>query len=154
MSWSVSKILRPNILISQNQTLKSSSHWSVFQKVSHQSRIPSAINLGPLFFLVYINDLPNGLFSNPKLFAYDTSIFSVVKNNLNSSNKLSKDLSNISHWPYQWKMTLNPDLSKQVQEVIFSRKKNINNHPVIFFNILPMDRKSTQKHLGLLMNEN
>ena len=42
--------------------------------------------LGPLFSLVYINDLPNGLLSNPKLFFDDTSIFSVVKDHLNSSN--------------------------------------------------------------------
>ena len=50
-------------------------------------------------------------------------------------------------------MSLNPDVFKQAQEVIFSRKKNINNHPVVFFNNLPINRKSTQKHLGLLLNE-
>ena len=42
---------------------------------------------------------------------------------------------------------------KQAQEVIFSRKKNINNHPVVFFNSLPINRKSTQKHLGLMLDE-
>ena len=50
-------------------------------------------------------------------------------------------------------MSLNPDVFKQAQEVIFSRKKNINNHPVVFFNNLPINRKSTQKHLGLLLDE-
>ena len=36
--------------------------------------------LGPLFFLIYINDLSNNLSSNTKLVADDVSIFSTVKN--------------------------------------------------------------------------
>ena len=115
--------------------------------------VPQGSILGPLFFLVYINDLPNGLLSNPKLFADDRSIFSVVKDHLNSSNKLNEDLSKISQWAYQWKMSFNPDVSKQAQEVIFSRKKNIGNHPAVFFNNLPIKRKSAQKHFGLLLDE-
>ena len=50
-------------------------------------------------------------------------------------------------------MSFNPDVSKQNQEVIFPRKKNISNHPVVFFNNLSINRKSTQKHLGLLLDE-
>ena len=68
-----------------------SSKWS-----SIKAGVPQGSVLGPLFFLVYINDLPNGLLSNPKLFADDTSIFSAVKDHLNSSNKLNEDLSKIS----------------------------------------------------------
>ena len=49
-------------------------------------------------------------------------------------------------------MSLNPDVSKQAQEIIFSRQKNINN-PVCLFDNLPKNRKSTQKHLGLLLDE-
>ena len=91
--------------------------------------------------------------SSPKLFTDDTSIFSVVKDHLNSSNELSEDLWKISQWVYQWKMSFNPDVSKQAQEVIFSGKKSTNNHPVIFFNNLPINRNSTQNHLGLLLGE-
>ena len=42
--------------------------------------------LGPLFFLIFIIDLPNGLNSNVKLFADDTSLFSVVDNITDSAN--------------------------------------------------------------------
>ena len=36
---------------------------------------------------------------------------------------VKKDLKLISNWAFQWKMSLNPDPSKQAQEIIFSRKK-------------------------------
>ena len=41
--------------------------------------IPTGSVLGPLLFWIYINDLPNGLQSNPKIFADDTSLFATVK---------------------------------------------------------------------------
>ena len=71
---------------------------------------------------MYINDLSCGLSSTTKLFADDTSLFSVVHDVTQSTNELNDDLEKISNWAYQWKMSFNPDKSKQAQEVIFSRK--------------------------------
>ena len=56
--------------------------------------------LGPLFFQIYINDLPDGLKFNIKLFADDTSPFSVVKNKEESDSDLTNDLDMISKWAY------------------------------------------------------
>ena len=95
------------------------SKWSQIK-----AGVPQGSVLGPLLFLVYINDLPEGLTSNVKLFADDTSIFSVVRDSSSSSLSLNEDLSKISQWGYKWKMLFNPDASKQAQEVVFSRKKN------------------------------
>ena len=50
-------------------------------------------------------------------------------------------------------MSFNPDVLKQAQEVIFSFKKNISNHLVVFFNNLPTNKKCIQEHLGLLLDE-
>ena len=53
---------------------QNSSWITVFAGVSQGS------DLGPLFFLVYVNDLTEGISSTTKLFADDTSLFSVVNN--------------------------------------------------------------------------
>ena len=79
--------------------------------------------MGPLLFLIYINDLPNELKSNVKLFVDDTSVFTVVKDKNESANILNNVLQSISTWAYNWKILFNPDSSKPAQEVLFSRKK-------------------------------
>ena len=61
-----------------------------------QSGVPQRSILGLLFFLIYINNLSDGLNSNPKLFADDTSLFSVVQNISSTANDLNSDLIKIS----------------------------------------------------------
>ena len=46
-------------------------------------------------------------------------------------------------------MSFNPDLNKQAQEVIFSRKLNKSSHPKIFFNNAPV----VCANLGMFLNE-
>ena len=99
-----------------------------------ETGIPQGSTLGPLFFLIYINDSSDGLTSNPKLFANDTSLFSVVQNINSTANDLNSDLMKISDLAFQWKMRFNSDLKKQAQEVIFSRKINKIDHPPLYFN--------------------
>ena len=86
--------------------------------------IPQASILGLLLFLVYINGLSNRLKSNPSLFAYDTSLFSVIHDVNSSQIDLNEDLDKIDNWACQRKMSFNPDPSKKAQEVIVSRKVN------------------------------
>ena len=88
-----------------------------------------------------------------KLFADDTSLFSIVHDPNTSANELNKDLQKISEWAYQWKMSFNPDQNKQAQEVIFSRKITKSSHPQISFNNMPVFCVNFQKHLGLYLDE-
>ena len=85
--------------------------------------VPKDSILGPLLFLIYIKDLPDNSNSLAKLFADDTSLFSTVHDPNHSAKVLNDDLNKISEWAYKWKMLFNSDLTKQVQEVIFSKKK-------------------------------
>ena len=96
------------------------SSWTNVEAV-----IPRGSILGPLFFLIYINDLFDGLTSNPKLIADDSSLFCVVQNINSKANDLNHDLMKISDLAFQWKMRFTPDPKKQAQEMIFSRKINV-----------------------------
>ena len=90
--------------------------------------------LGPLLFLIYINDLSGDLSSKTKLFADDTSLFNVAHDINISANELNNDLKKVSNWAFQWRMSFNPDPSKRAQEVIFSRKLKKVTHPPLVFN--------------------
>ena len=47
---------------------------------------------------------------------------------------------------------LNPDTSKQAQEVLFSRKVKVAIHPQLVFNNNPVHETGTQKHLGMFLD--
>ena len=74
-----------------------------------KSGVPQESVLGLLLFLIYINDLPNNLKSNCKIFADDTSLFNKVFDKHVSHATLNKDLELINNWAFQWKMQFNPD---------------------------------------------
>ena len=63
--------------------------------------VPLESILGPLFFLLYINDLTENLNSNPKLFADDTSLFSIVNNVAQPNSQSNSDLIKINHWAFK-----------------------------------------------------
>ena len=114
--------------------------------------VPQGSILGPLLFLIYINDLPDGLHCSPKLFADDTSLFSTVYDINDATTDLNNDLVKITRWAFQWKMSFNPDISKQAHEVIFSRKKATSFRPSLNFNNIPVAQSISQKHLGLILD--
>ena len=108
--------------------------------------------LGRLFFLICIKDLPDGLTSNPKLFADDSSLFSVVHNTNSTVNDLNSDLIKMNNWGFQWKIRFNSDPTKQAQEVIFIRKTNEIDHPPFYFHQKLVKSSSTHKHLGMVLD--
>ena len=88
-----------------------------------------------------------------KIFTDDTSLFAIVKDKNESANTLNNDLMLISKWAYNWKMLFNPDPSKPAQEVLMSRKKQVQIHPTISLNSINVERAPYQKHLGLILDE-
>ena len=70
------------------------------------SGVPQGSVLGPLLFLLYINDLPDCVSSSVRLFADDCVIYRNVKT-AKDSDQLQKDLDNLSLWEQKWKMSFN-----------------------------------------------
>ena len=108
--------------------------------------------LGPLFFLIYINDLEIGIKSKVKFFADDTMIYSVVHDPTLTASVLNHDLEIISQWAHQWEMSFNPEPSKQAVEILFSQKKIKVTHPPLFFNGTIVDKGNEHKHLALTLD--
>ena len=64
-------------------------------------------------FLIYINSLVDTKSSEAKLFADDTSLFTIVYDIDIVADKLNRDLDIKSNWAQQWKMQYNPDKNKR-----------------------------------------
>ena len=71
--------LMQDYLRSQEQWVVLKGQTSSWEKVL--AGVPQGSVLGPLLFLIYINDIPEGIKSICKIFADDTSLFSIVKKN-------------------------------------------------------------------------
>ena len=102
--------------------------------------------------LIYINDLVDNISSKAKLFADDTSLFTVVHDVDIAADQLNRDLKVISNWPHQWKMQFNPDKNKQAIQVIFFQRKEAIAHSPVFFNGSEVVVKVEHKHLGMILD--
>ena len=75
--------------------------------------VPQGSILGPLLFLLYINDLPECLRSiTPCMYADDTQIFSSSYNANELVIKLNSDLANVRDWLIENKLQMHPSKSK------------------------------------------
>ena len=148
VSGTLLKLLE-NYLHNRKQRVVLNGFYSDYSLI--ESGVPQGSVLGPLLFLIYINDLESNIRSNIKFFADDTMLFSIVKDPVISANDLNHDLDIIYQWAHQWKMEFNPDPTKQATEVLFSCKKNSPNHPQLIFNGSDVVKVNEQKHLGLIL---
>ena len=78
--------------------------------------------------------------------------FSVLYDINQSRNNLNDDLEKISNWAFQWKMSFNPDINKQAQEVLFSCRLQKSNHPSLTFNGTSVIQSEIQKHLIMFLD--
>ena len=104
-----------------------------------------------LHFLVYINNLADGLSSNANFFADDTSLFLVIHDVDNSVKRLNNNFYQINEWVFLWKIAFNTDASKHVREVIFSRKTKKVSHPSLHFNNRIASQTPYQKYRNIFL---
>ena len=86
ISGNLLKLVR-DFLYCREQRVVLNGQYSSWENVN--AGVSQGSTLGPLLFLIYINELSNGVSSNCKHFADDTSLFSVV-NDIQSSTAISR----------------------------------------------------------------
>jgi len=81
---------------------------SISSEATVDSGVPQGSVLGPLLFLLYINDLPACIQSNVRLFADDCIIYREICS-ANDPETLQEDLKRLEEWEKKWRMTFNVD---------------------------------------------
>ena len=150
ISGSLLKLLE-NYLSNRKQRVVLNGSTSDYDDI--KSGVPQGSVLGPLLFLIYINDLEDDIKSQIRFFADDTMLYSIVRNPTITSNQLNQDLETIRQWAYQWKLEFNPDPIKQATELIFSTKRKPPIHPPLYFNGNTVTKVDEQKHLGIILDK-
>lgn len=116
-----------------------------------EAGVPQGSVLGPLLFLIYINDITDSLSNKCLLYADDTSLLSVVDDPVQSASSLNSDLCKISEWSAEWQVTMNSDKTKSL---ILSTKRTRPFHSPLFLNNDPVKEVSSHTHLGLTLSSN
>ena len=112
------------------------------------SGVPQGSVLGPTLFLVYINDLGEGLRSTVRLFADDTMLYSPIHNH-SDSEALQEDLSKLEKWEEKWQMGFNV---VKCHQLTVSTKNNIINTS---YNLhgQTLEKVKDAKYLGVEISE-
>ena len=94
-----------SFLVGRSQTVVLNGNSS--DELQGSSGVPQGSVLGPILFLLYINDLPDSLQSQVRLFADDTAMYLTVQGQADSK-KLQNDLDILQEWEREWDMEFNP----------------------------------------------
>ena len=119
-------------------------HASEWAAVS--SGVPQGSILGPLLFLIYVDDIGSDLTSQTRLFADDCTVYREV-NGKTDMQALQTDLNHLYQWSQTWQLSLN--LSK-CKAICISNKRSPPLSPY-YYNV-PLDWVDTFKYLGITIN--
>ena len=73
------------------------------------SGVPQGTVLGPILFLIYINDISQNIMSNTKLFADDMKVYRILRDTKEDVEELQKDLIRLEAWSNDWQLKFNID---------------------------------------------
>ena len=115
-------------------------------------RVPQGSILGPLFFILYINDLPKvSKLTEPLLFAHDTSVFFSHSNPDYLDNVLNNELLSIDVWLRCNKLSINVQKTNYV--IFHPSQRKINHSFSLSFGGQPISQSNVTKFLGVNLDE-
>ena len=131
------------------QVIKNGPVVSEMQPLS--SGVPQGSILGPILFLLYVNDLPLNLQSNINIYADDATLYKSSKSLSEINELLQNDLSKIDTWSKNNNMILNP---KKTTCMVIGSKKRLKNIPELPLKVLnnKIENVSVQRVLGLYID--
>ena len=112
--------------------------------------VPQGSVLGPLLFLVYINDISESLLSLTRLFADDSSLFYSATNINDIEGIINHDLRILVRWAAKWLINFNP---LKTEGILFTLRL-LEHLPNITFDGTPIRFVEEHKHLGLTLSSN
>ena len=114
-----------------------------------RSGVPQGSVLGPLLFLIFVNDIPNATTSGqPYLFADDTKLLESICHP-SSSTHLQQDLDSLAQWCTNWKLSINSSKCAALRFFLSSSTP-----PVYFIEGQPIKQVDQYKDLGILVQSN
>ena len=117
-----------------------------------KSGVPQGAVLGPLLFLVFINDIVYIVtHCKIRLFADDTCLFVEVDNREEAANHINEDLERISKWARDWLVTFSPPRTKSLT---IGNKPNSHLHPDLTLDGHVIEKVLHHKHLGITLSQN
>ena len=137
-----------NYLTNRKQRVVLNGSFSDYSTVV--SGVPQGSVLGPLLFLIYINNLERDINSNIKFFVDDTMLFSIVHDP--TANDLNHDLNIILQWHISGKWSSILTLVSKQLRFYFLCKNSTPNHPQLIFNGTVVAKVSDQRHLGFILD--
>ena len=120
------------------------SNWNYIQ-----AGVPQGSILGPILFLIYINDIVSDIQANIRLFADDTSLYVIVENPDSAALCLNTDLNKIFNWGNVWLVKFN--YSKN-ESIILTRKVIKHYHHPIYMENTEIEEVNAHKHLGIIFS--
>ena len=111
--------------------------------------VPQGSILGPLLFLIFINDIVKCIGVSIRLFADDTSLYIIDDLPDQTAIILNTELKTISDWANSWLVAFN---ASKTLSIIFSSKSNPVVHPSLFMHDTMINETTSHKHLGLILS--
>ena len=143
-----------NYLTDRTQRCQLNGMLSDQRRILLTCGIPQGSILGPLLFIIYINDLPNCLkHTTPRMFADDTSLTAVGKTFNEAEEIANEDLKNVKAWLSSNELSLN--IAKTEYLLIGSRAKikRMDVQPTVKIDTCPIKRVKCAKMLGVEIDE-